>query len=72
MQSWVPFLESPETLRAHFAINRGVSRHETLQLFYFLLPLQRLKKPTLQNKRVGVLRMAFRDFRGTGLWTYQE
>ena len=27
-----------------------------------------MKRPALQNKRVGVLRMAFRDFRETGPW----
>ena len=40
--------------------NEGVSRHETLQLFLFLFPLQHMKKPALQNKQVGVLRIAFR------------
>ena len=40
--------------------NEGVSRHETLQLFLFLLPLQHIKRPALQNKHVVVLRMAFR------------
>ena len=40
--------------------NEGVSRHETLQLFLFLFPLQRIKRPALQNKQVVVLRMAFR------------
>ena len=40
--------------------NEGVSCHETLQLFSFLFPLQHVKRPALQNKRVGVLRMAFR------------
>ena len=28
--------------------------------FYLLFPLQLIKRPALQNKRVGVLRMAFR------------
>mgnify|MGYP000135063740 CR=1 FL=1 len=40
--------------------NEGVSRHETLQLFSFLFPLQHMKRAALPNKRVGVLRMAFR------------
>ena len=40
--------------------NEGVSRHETLQLFWFLFPLKRMKRPALQNKQVVVLRMAFR------------
>ena len=40
--------------------NEGVSRHETLQLFLFLSPLQHMKRPALQNKQVVVLRMAFR------------
>ena len=34
--------------------------HETLQLFLFLFPLQHMKRLALQNKQVGVLRMAFR------------
>ena len=39
----VPFLESPETLQARLYLqNEGFSRHETLQLFLFLFPLQRL------------------------------
>ena len=40
--------------------NEGVSRHETLQLFLFLFPLQHIKRPALQNKRVVILRMGFR------------
>ena len=31
-----------------------------MQLFLFLFPLQHMKRPALQNKQVGVLRMAFR------------
>ena len=34
--------------------NKGVSRHETLQLFKFLFPLQQMKRSASQNKRVGV------------------
>ena len=40
--------------------NEGVSRHETLQLFLFLFPLQHMKRQALQNKQVIVLRLAFR------------
>ena len=40
--------------------------HETLQLFLFLFPLQHMKRRALQNRQVGVLRMAFQDFRETG------
>ena len=40
--------------------NEGVPCHKTLQLFKFLFPLQDMKKPALQNKLFGVLRMAFR------------
>jgi len=36
-------------------------RHETLQLLWFLSPSQHIKRPALQKKRVGVLRMAFRN-----------
>ena len=58
------FLESPETFRAtQFSLylqNEGVSRHETLQLFLFLFPLQHMRRPALQYKQAGVLRMAFR------------
>ena len=31
-----------------------------MQLFLFLFPFQHMKRPALQNKLVGVLRMAFR------------
>ena len=31
-----------------------------MQLFLFLFSLQHMKRPALQNKQVGVLRMAFR------------
>mgnify|MGYP006964530288 CR=1 FL=1 len=49
--AWGPFLESPETLQAHFGWHisicifkaKGDSRHETLQLFYFIFPLQHEK-----------------------------
>ena len=64
---WRPFPESPETLRVflewQFSLylqNKGVSRHETLQLLKFLFPLQYMKRSALQNKQVGVLWMAFR------------
>ena len=40
--------------------NEGVSRHETLRWFSFLFPLQLMKRAASPNKRVGVLRMAFR------------
>ena len=40
--------------------NEGVLRHETLQLFLFLFPLRHMKRPALQNKQAGVLRMTFR------------
>jgi len=40
--------------------NDGVPCHKTSQLFKFLFPSQHIKRPPLQNKRVGVLRMAFR------------
>ena len=33
--------------------------HETLQLFLLLFPLQRMRRPVLQNKQVVVLQMAF-------------
>ena len=40
--------------------NEGVSRHETLQLFLLLFPLQDMKRPALHNQQVAVLQMAFR------------
>ena len=40
--------------------SEGVSRHETLQLLYFLFPLQHMKRPALQNVWVAVLPVAFR------------
>ena len=48
------------TLLSLYLQNEGVLRHETLQLFLFLFPLQHMKRPALQNKQVAVLRMAFR------------
>ena len=64
--SWGPFVESPESFRVRFAWqfslclqNEGISRHETLQLFLLLFPLQQMKRPALQNWQVGVLWMAF-------------
>ena len=75
--SWGPFLESPETFRAHLGLqfslylqNEGVSRHESLQLLSFLFPFLQMKRPTLQIKRVGVVRMAFRARKVFG--TYRE
>ena len=46
--------------------NEGVSRHEILQLFLFLFPLQHMKRPALQNKQVRVLRIAFRALKVFG------
>ena len=46
-----------ETYLSLYLQNRGVSSQETLQLFWFLFPLQHKKRPALQNKRVGVLRI---------------
>ena len=37
-----------------------------MQLFLFLFPLERIKRPALQNKQVVVLRMAFRARKGLG------
>ena len=67
-EPWGLFLESPETFRAYFGWhisllylqNEGVSRHETLQLFLFLFPLQHMKRPALHNKQVVLYRTAFR------------
>ena len=51
--------------------NEGVSRHETLQLFLFLFPLQHIKRPALQNKQVVLLRMAFRARKVLGTFEKQ-
>ena len=40
--------------------NEGVSGQETLQLFNFPFPSQHMKRSTLQNKRMGILQIAFR------------
>ena len=37
-----------------------------MQLFLFLFPLQHIKRPALQNKQAGVLRMAFRARKAFG------
>ena len=62
LHPWSPFLESPETFRAHFTWHNSlcILRQEILQLFKFLFPLQRMKRSASRNKRGGVLRMAFR------------
>ena len=62
----VPFLESPETLQARFGWHDSlyIFKTKALQLFLFLFPLQRLKRPALQNKQVVLLRMA-REVLGT-------
>ena len=65
---------SLETFRAHFWLHNSLSQQGHLDVGNFVvisfnfLPLQHMKRPALQNKRVGVLRMAFRDLPGTGLW----
>ena len=51
--------------------NEGVLRHETLQLFLFLFPLRHMKRPALQNKQAGVLRMAFRARKDFGTFEKQ-
>ena len=51
--------------------NEGVSRHETLQLFLFLFPLQHMKRQALQNKQVVLLRMTFRDRKVLGTFEKQ-
>ena len=63
-----PFLESPETFRAYFGWHNSLYIFKTkasrgtklCSYFYFLFPLERIKRPALQNKQVVVLRMAFR------------
>ena len=41
--------------------NKGLSGQETSQLFLnFSFPSQHMKRSTLQNKREGILQMAFR------------
>ena len=51
--------------------NEGVSRHEPLQSFSVVFPLQHVKKPALQNQRFGVLRMAFRACKVFGTFEKQ-
>ena len=62
-----PFLDSPETFRAHFGWqfalylqSQGVSKPKTLQIFSFLFPLQHMKRPALINNGAAGLRKAFR------------
>jgi len=69
-----PFLESPEVLRAHFGernshciFETNASRDTKLcNYFNFLLPLQHMKRPALQNKWVGFLPIAFRAQKDVG------
>ena len=51
--------------------NEGVSRHEPLQLFLFLFPLQHMRRPALQNKQAGVWWMAFRARKAFGTFEKQ-
>ena len=63
-----PFLERPEILRAHFGEHNSHCIFETnasrdtklCKYFNFLLPLQHMKRPALQNKWVGFLPIGFR------------
>ena len=68
---WGLFLKSPETFSLYLQ-NEGVSRHETLQLFLLLFPLQHMKRPALQNKQVVLLRMAFRARKVLGTFEKQD
>ena len=60
------FSKVPRTFRVHFrwhnclCIFKTKAYWGTLQLFLFLFPLQHMKRPPLQNKQAGVLRMASR------------
>ena len=50
---------SGDLMASLYLQHEGASRHETLQLFQFLFPLEPMN-PALQSKGVGVLEMAFR------------
>ena len=68
LETWGLFLESPETFRAYFGCHNSLCIFKTkasrgtklCSYFDFLFPLQRIKRPALQNKQVVVLRTAFR------------
>ena len=68
--SWQPI--SLETYRAHFWLHNSLSQQGHLDVRNFVvisfnfLPLQHMKRPALQNKRVGVLGMAFRARKVSG------
>ena len=57
-----PFLESPETFRAHFGGHNSVFIFKTKASrgTKFSFPLQHIKNPALQKNRVRVLQMDFR------------
>ena len=68
-----PFLESPESFRVPFGLHNSLCIFKTKATrgskpcsYFGCYSLYNIKRPALQNKRVGVLRMAFRDFRETG------
>ena len=76
VECWAPgarFSKVPRTFRVHsgwqfslYLQNEGVSRHETWRLLQFLFRLQHVKRPVSQLKRVGILRMTFRDRKAFG------
>ena len=47
-------------------------RYKTLELFSFLFPLQHMKRPASQNKRVRVLRTAFRGWKVFGTFEKRD
>ena len=51
----------PFGLIAQLVEHLDVQRWSPVQLFKILFPLQQMKRPALQNKLVGVLRMDFWD-----------
>ena len=62
LEPWGLFLESPETFRAYFGWDNSLCIFETkasqgtklCRYFYFLLPLQHVKRYALQNKQVVI------------------
>ena len=72
---WGPFLESPDTLRAHFGRHNSLSifkakasRGTKLWSYFNFYSHYNIKRQALQNQRAAVLGMAFLDFREKGPW----
>ena len=73
-ERWGSSLESPETFRARFGwhsslciVKRKASQGTKLCSYFNFSPLEHMKRPALQDERIGVLGTAFRTEKFSGL-----